>query len=54
MYYTVIEISKYYFIASYRDAMPTNNRTHQTIQQNLIKSIKVQIDQEQSEFSEAL
>ena len=34
--------------------MPTNNRAHQTIQKNLIKSIKVQINQKHSEFSDAL
>ena len=34
--------TKYYLIASYLLWKPTNNRTRQKIQQNLIKCIKVQ------------
>ena len=33
---------KYYLIASYLLGNPTNNRTSQKIQQNLLKCIKVQ------------
>ena len=39
-YYT--HNTKYYLIASYLLGKPTNNRTSQKIQQNLMKCIKVQ------------
>ena len=34
--------TKYYLIASYLLGKPANSRTHQKIQQNLMKCIKVQ------------
>ena len=41
---------KYYFIASYRDAMPKKNvRTYNKTLQSVLKS---KIDQEQNEFIE--
>ena len=43
IYYAEHNNTKYYFISQYRDVMPAKRkRTHQTIQQNLIKLIKNQ------------
>ena len=42
IYYDDYNNTKYFFIASYRDAISTNNIKYQSIQQNLIKCIKVQ------------
>ena len=42
MYYVVLNNTKYYLIASYLLGKPTNNRTRQKIQENLMKCIKVQ------------
>ena len=42
MYYVAHNNTKYYLIASYLPGKPTNNRTHQKIQQNLMNCIKVQ------------
>ena len=42
MYYAAHNNAKYYLIASYLLEKPTNSRTRQKIQQNLMKCIKVQ------------
>ena len=42
IYYDAHNNSKNYLIASYLLGKPTNNRTSQKIQQNLMKCIKVQ------------
>ena len=42
MYYARHNNTKYYLIASYLLGKPTNSRTRQKIQQNLMKCIKVQ------------
>ena len=42
IYYVAHNNTKYYLIASYLLGKPTNNRTRQKIQQNLMKWIKVQ------------
>ena len=42
MYYAAHNNTKYYLIASYLQGKPTNSRTRQKMQQNLMKFIKVQ------------
>ena len=42
IYYVAHNNTKYYLITSYLLGKPTNNRTRQKIQQNLMKWIKVQ------------
>ena len=42
IYYTAHNNTKYYLIASYLLGKPTNSRTHQKIQQSLVKFIKEQ------------
>ena len=42
IYYAAHNNTKYYLIASYLLGKPTNSRTRQKIQQNLMKCIKVQ------------
>ena len=42
MYYATLNNTKYYLIASYLLGKPTNSRTRQKIQLNLMKCIKVQ------------
>ena len=42
IYYAAHNNTKYYLIAPYLLGKPTNSRTRQKIQQNLMKCIKVQ------------
>ena len=55
IYYVVHNNTKYYFIyIIFLQSHQKSKRACQIIQQNLIKCIKVQIDEEQSELIEAL
>ena len=54
IYYAAHNNTKYYLIASYLFEKPTNNRTREKIQQNLMKCIKEQNKSETKLLTEAL